>query len=807
MKFLILFLLLLMTSQTHALGVNASVKDTSNSWVNGLQAKLKNPDQFSFDQPGQIHIHTDKEVYLRGETIWYKVYLMEGYLPDSSHTNLYVELVDEMGIVFQRAMLPIGDATANGNFVLADSLKSGFIFIRAYTENTSPDLIYVKQVSVILKTKQPDALTRPVQSSLQFFPEGGNFINNVANQLAFKSNLSDGTPFPIKAFIKTAGGTVIDSIESVHDGMGSVSITPNGNEHYYAEWIDHTGAIKQTALPTSANKGITLHTEQVNNYLYYVIQEPEGSPDSIYIKASMHEKEIYTATVSMANTPIVSGRIPLASFPTGILQLTAYDNNKRPIAERINFINNHFQFKIITSATKNVGKRQKNTIEIEISDTLYSNLSLSVYDVNFKTNQTSNIYTDLLLGNNIKGDIADPAWYFADSSLERKKALDLVMQTNGWRRYISNPSEPVNENYITLSGIVTDAKGLPQAKQSLSFLLQQKDSSRQVYSAVTDDKGRFTQSGLVYYDTATIWYQSKKKEVALNVRFDPVFNKYSNAQPHYIPIGGTNKTFVASVFPPQFVTQETADGFTEKGHTLKGVTVKSRQWRNNPMLLMDEKYTSGIFRGNATAFTFDVMNDPMTNAKGDVMNYLLGKVPGLSLGYPKGRTIGGLKKLLYRGGPLTLIFIDEQPFLFDPSDPAAYSEIQSLNIDDIAYIKFFNRYPLQPDKAALAIYLKKGDEISSKDIRSGLPKIKVPGYTITKEFYSPDYSFPDTRHSGSDSRTTLFWQPYIILDKSNHKATITFYNNDISTSLYLVIEGMNEAGKLVHMEQLISEKN
>ncbi|MEZ5027340.1 MAG: hypothetical protein R2765_00985 [Ferruginibacter sp.] len=49
----------------------------------------------------------------------------------------------------------------------------------------------------------------------------------------------------------------------------------------------------------------------------------------------------------------------------------------------------------------------------------------------------------------------------------------------------------------------------------------------------------------------------------------------------------------------------------------------------------------------------------------------------------------------------------------------------------------------------------------------------------------------------------LLWKPYIITNKENNKTTISFYNNDISNRLKIVLEGMNEDGKLIHIEKII----
>ena len=56
---------------------------------------------------------------------------------------------------------------------------------------------------------------------------------------------------------------------------------------------------------------------------------------------------------------------------------------------------------------------------------------------------------------------------------------------------------------------------------------------------------------------------------------------------------------------------------------------------------------------------------------------------------------------------------------------------------------------------------------------------------------------------GTDARTTLLWQPYILTDAANKKIQVTFYNNDLSKKLRLVLEGINDAGKMVHIEKII----
>ena len=80
--------------------------------------------------------------------------------------------------------------------------------------------------------------------------------------------------------------------------------------------------------------------------------------------------------------------------------------------------------------------------------------------------------------------------------------------------------------------------------------------------------------------------------------------------------------------------------------------------------------------------------------------------------------------------------------------------------------------------------------------------VKVAGYSPLKEFYTPDYSQNNTLLN-TDARTTLLWQPYILTNATIHKIPITFYNNDFTKKIKIVVEGINDEGKLIHVEKLI----
>src|SRR4051812_3735757 len=71
------------------------------------------------------YVHFDKDLYLAGETIWFKAYLFSGFSLAGNSKNFYAELINDKGTVLQRKVYPITESVANGSFDIPDSLPAG----------------------------------------------------------------------------------------------------------------------------------------------------------------------------------------------------------------------------------------------------------------------------------------------------------------------------------------------------------------------------------------------------------------------------------------------------------------------------------------------------------------------------------------------------------------------------------------------------------------------------------------------------------------------------------------------------------
>lgn len=761
----------------------------------------------------KIHLHFDKEAYIPGETIWFKAYIFEEDQPSARSTNFYAALYNENGKLIQTQLCPIFNATTDGHFDIPDSLQGKQLICRAYTTwmlNFDTSFLFTKTIKLV-NNSQPDNNAAAKNVSLQFFPEGGDIIEGTRNTIAYKANYNNGLPFDINGVLKNqATNEIIQPVKSAHDGMGRFDLEIQSGENYFVEWTDDKGIVQKSFLPHAKASGVSLKLIiQKNNLIFNLVNK--SAADSLHVVMYMYQKVFYKTAIAVTAAEPYTGVVPIGVLPSGTMQLTVFNANGQPVAERVAFINNNNYTLGTTVINKEIStkKRGKNIIEIEIADTIPANLSLSITDAELNSDATtSTIVSNLLLGGDIKGYINNPAYYFSNPNDATIKAdLDLVMLTHGWRRYnwdnILAAKMPVinyvTDDYLSVYGQVSKSILDKLDKEEIvNLILKTKDSTQNFYFSKPDASGLIKQTGLVFYDSAKVLFSFNKNKANnpqmafsnSNFTHSPtaMLNDYSN---YFLPdtTGMAKFSQAASLF--NYYKNDNKD------KTLQTLVVKStgrNNWKNDPLTKMDEKYADFEFRGGSNSTALDVLHDEVAQSQFDVYNYVMGKIPTLSLDYQ-----GGVKSFVIKRGRENLPVI-----LFINGREAENEEVSRLNLEDIAYIKHVPKLASRPGlPAALAIYLKKGDDLIDRRPKdTDLKFVKIAGYSPVKEFYSPDYSQSNTT-IGTDARTTLLWQPYILTDAANRKIPVTFYNNDLSKKLRIVLEGINDAGKMVHVEKII----
>ncbi|RXK83913.1 TonB-dependent receptor plug domain-containing protein [Filimonas effusa] len=761
-------------------------------------------------QQERAYLHFDKQVYSPGETVWFKAYLMAGIYPSDISKNFYVDWTDAEGNVLLHTATPLLEGTAKGQFDIPASFKSQILHVRAYTQwmkNFDSAFLFTKDLRVVQK---PIHGTPPkIETTLGFFPESGDLIAGLKSKLAFKANDQWGKPVAVKGRIVDAQGTKIDTFVTQYDGMGFINMEPVAGQKYAAIWKDVNGKIQTTALPESKESGVTMAVSGTGPRRSFLVERAANTPDNLktlYIVATLQQQMIYRAKVDLTETTAIGGSIPVNTLPSGIIVLSLFDANWLPVAERITFINNHnYSFTPTVDIIGDTRKRAKSFIEIDVPDTVAANMSIAVTDADLAKDTANTIVSYLLLSSEIKGYVHNAAAYFSSKADSLQQHLDLVMLTNGWRRInweqlakgqMPAIKYPKDTSFLSFSGKVFGAtpSELREAG-NINMIFQGKDSSRTFSFLPLKTDGTFSDPNMLFFDTVRVYYQFNSKSklgsrVAvsfMNGLADAPYKIQGLPAYNFITLdtsGNARARYFADEQARLKKLLETA--------TLEGVTVKSRAKR--PVDVLDEKYTSGMFKGDG--YQFDVLNDVLAQSSFSVFQYLQGRVAGLQISGTSGGAMGSGQEGATWRGSATSFFLDEMP--------VDAQQLANIPMTDVAYIKvmrppFFGSFGGGAG-GAIAVYTRRGGDVKSEPGK-GLDFKKIAGYTNFKEFYSPNYAVGDPRHDQPDLRTTLYWNPYVLTDPKNHRITVEFYNNDVTKKLRVVLEGVNKDGKLLHFEQ------
>ncbi len=775
----------------------------------------------SFPQE-RIHIHFDKEMYMAGETIWFKAYLFFGFLPSDLSANFVAELIDQNNHIILQKKLPVLSATVNGFFDVPDTLTQGNYVLRAYTPwmlNFDEAFIYRKPFFIYKPTQQKiSPVNESIDYRVDFFPEGGELIRNVVNVVAFKATDYQGMPVQISGRLLDQSGAAINTFSTIHDGMGSFGLLSKSGEQYQAEIIFPDSSKRRFELPTVKENGWVLQVREESETKRRIILAGESSNDiaDLVLIGHMQHELLFEQTLQVqGSNSIIS--LDTRAFPTGILQLTLFTKSGIPLAERLLFVNNNdYRMPVNLQAdTVSLRKKAKNVLSFSLPDSIVGSYSVSVVDIGrlISSNNSEDIVSRFLLTSDLKGYIHQPSFYFRNHDKATRMALDLVMMTHGWRRFqwnlVLKDQFPVlhyrDQNHIQLSGtIYSERTKKPVEGGEANFFLRTKDSLTDFFQVPIGKDGRFAIEDLVYSDSAqfSFQYNSKKnRDKVLYIELDKDTVNYLLTGSRLLTSTPNNFPFYKPVSDSLNALFSFATDTSGNYRLLETVTVTAKKKR--PVEELNKRYTTGLFSSMNMVRILDLVNnDPGAGAL-NVFQYIQGRIGSgvrvIQSGNPPTYILYSPRAMSLTGGPIAIpMFLDEAP--------TTSTQLASIPMHEIAMIKFFQTgfmgNPGVGSTQALAVYSKKASD--TKIIGPGyLNAFIYPGYSPVREFYSPDYEQAPATREMPDRRITLLWQPELKVDPDSGKYLIRFFNSDSAKRLKIIVEGVTADGKLVREEKIL----
>ena len=430
----------------------------------------------------KVYVHTDNECYFVGDTLWYKAYVVRAdqLVPTDMSRILYVELLTPDGLLVERQNIIVSATGFScGQFVLPDSLYSGYYELRAYTrwmlnfnmghqryskDDTwyfynkemaadffrTWDGLYSRVLPVYSKSDQPGdydvrrMYQRPKQDIPQpkkdklfvtFYPEGGHLIAGVENRVAFEAVDQYGEAINISGTINGSNGQSL-KIQTEHMGRGIFSMTPS-DKRLEARFT-FRGKNYTISLPHAEQQGVAIRLDDTQlRILSKNLPQDKDYAVSILCRGALK----YFSRLSL-NTSHFS--LPLDSLPTGVNELTLFDSDGRIWASRQFFVNHHDYDTALIIPEENLlpAKTYQPYEKVELpvicqGVTTPTTFSLSIRDTNTDepTYNNGNLMTDMLLSSDLRGFIAKPSYYFEADDETHRRHLDLLLMVQGWRKY------------------------------------------------------------------------------------------------------------------------------------------------------------------------------------------------------------------------------------------------------------------------------------------------------------------------------------------------------------------------------------
>lgn len=796
----------------------------------------------------QVYLHFDNTGYFMGETIWFKAYVVnpEGLKPTAMSRVLYVELLTPEGRIVQQQKLKIEDGQCSGQIPLTELVHAGFYEVRAYTAlmlNWEDEPIFSRVFPIFNTPKETGIYSNPRMSKLphserlhdkrerlpkaeslnvEFFPEGGEMVEGLPATVFFKATDKQSNALKVTGRILNQKGKEICSFASRHEGIGRFVFTPEAGETYRAEiTVDGKKNIRLLDLPTPQKQGIVMSVNNLRDdrtYIQLARSEGTDSTKALGMTVMCRGRVLMFREVNWQGGHTTMQEIEKGKLPEGVNQVTLFDTEGRIHAERLFFISPKQKKNISLVEGKTEGLIPKESLTMGFRATnkdgkpLATTFSLSVRDAD--TNTPTNgicggsMMTNLLLGSELKGYIHDIDYYMESDDLDHRTDLDLLLCTQGWRKYdwkeMTRPQEfevkhHIEEGIMVVGDLTSTIRNRKKKGVEIKVFLFNEAGYHLSASALTDSSGRFAFQAEDFtgrWQMQTLTYENgKAKEMNVNLK------KIKSPQGRALSDGETTLFIRRSVKEERTVTF-LPDSIMEYDEE----TVKRRYENLLPTVKVraqKEWLTPEVRRWHTDIYDMEeermLMDETGEEYLENFWEWLLKTNP--YFGYI---TIehGAITVPAYKSHPIKFRIqqvgkergvTQISNWIFKPAEPAedgwgnivenlTINDVEAIAITDkldsnIAFIRDIGSAFPENDKPYTCAYITlfiRENFFSYKDKR-GHRKTKIQGFSPERKFYIPDYSDASLPNE-QDFRRTLYWNPNVVTNNEG-EATIRFYNS------------------------------
>lgn len=395
-----------------------------------------------------VYVHLNKSVFIKGEAVGYKAYVLDKDTKKRSleTKNLYCVIQDSLDRDVKKQLIRIENGVGSGLIRLDSTFTTGSYRFKAYTNwmrNFSEANYFEQQLTVIDPEKTEEIATeeKELQVDAQFLPESGHALVGVNSiyGVVIKDEKGFGFPF-LEGKVEDETAKAVASFKLNSFGIGRFALIPKQGINYFATFSINN---KDFKIPVGniEKQGISCTIQDLRDKLGLILNarlDQANQKDQNFLLSIHNGDSIKAVDISFADQDQVIKVFPKQDLYSGINVFTLFDQTGTPVFERLYF--NHRG--VVTHQIESAEHAYNNdSIKVSFSvkgiDPKYWNsLSVSVLPENteaYKGHHSLPSYT--LLTPYLNGPVENASYYFVNPTPRKAYELDNLLLTQGWSSY------------------------------------------------------------------------------------------------------------------------------------------------------------------------------------------------------------------------------------------------------------------------------------------------------------------------------------------------------------------------------------
>jgi uncharacterized protein YfaS (alpha-2-macroglobulin family) len=381
-------------------------------------------------------------------------FLKDGYGPGDRVTASVSVTRAEGGVPEGASVTVIGRVGGNEIHRSSTTLDSGGTASARFQlpeDLTSSDgtLSFVIEDGGVQETKSRSIPIVLNNLDLSLYPEGGDLVAGLPNRVYVEARTSADKPVDLNGRLLDEDGNTVARLETLHEGRGRFSFTPEADASYRVS-VDKPAGVSDTfQLPSVREHGVSLRSTENVTPGDEPVHLRVGSTSDRTVRVTLRKREdvVATKTVSLNRGDMSDVTLAPEKNGEGVLVATAYhlkDGKRIPMAERLLFRRPDRNLNIELST-----KRDRYTPGDEVTLTVKTTdasgdpvpavVGLTATDESVlemkPDRQKAPRLRSMVYLESETDRLKDARIYLDSSNEEAPAAVDLLLGTQGWRRF------------------------------------------------------------------------------------------------------------------------------------------------------------------------------------------------------------------------------------------------------------------------------------------------------------------------------------------------------------------------------------